>query len=215
MSWKTPCIALALAAAASLAGAQQAQQTERTTRETTVQNPDGSKTLTVSGEVVRYEPGQTIVIREPDRREVTFQIGPRATIPAEVEVGRTVTLTTTPSSDGSGPAVVTRVTSTSVTSDGHTKTTTEQTESSPSGETKTVTTTVYGTVSAFEPGQTLTLERPDHQRIVMSLNAQSEFPQDLAVGKTVTVTTTTVKGSRSPFVRKVTYHTVTKSESPR
>jgi hypothetical protein len=46
--------------------------------------------------------------------------------------------------------------------------------------------------------------------VTLSLDTQSELPQDLAVGKTVTVTTTTVKGSPNPFVRKVTYKTVTK-----
>jgi len=213
MKWKTLSLALLVSAAAAIV----AEQTStRTTRETTQQNPDGSKTVTVTGEVVRYEPGQTIVLREPDRREVTFQIGPQAAVPAQVQIGRRVTLTTQPASDGSGPAMVTRVTTTSVTSDGQTRTTTEQTEASPSGqETKTVTTTVYGTVSAYAPGQSLTLEKPDHQKLELSLDPQSELPQDLAVGKTVTVTTTTVKGSRNPFVRKVTYRTVTsKTISP-
>ena len=207
MKWKAFSFALALCAAAGLSAAQ---TTEKTTRETTVQNPDGSKTVTVTGEVVRYEPGQTIVLREPDQREVTFSIRSNAAVLGEVRVGRQVTLTTEPSPNGSGPAVVSRITTTSITSDGQAKTTTEQTETSPSGETKTVTTTVYGTVSAFQPGQTLVLERPDHQRVTLSLDTQSELPQDLAVGKTVTVTTTTVKGSPNPFVRKDTYKTVTK-----
>jgi hypothetical protein len=212
MKWKAFSLALVICA---IAGVGAAQTTEKTTRETTVQNPDGSKTVTVTGEVVRYEPGQTIVLREPDQKEVTFTIRPNAAVPNEVQVGRRVTLMTEPSPDGSGPSMVTRITTTSVNSEGQTKTTTEQTETSPAGETKTTTTTVYGTVSVFQPGQTLVLERPDHQKVTLSLDAQSELPQDLAVGKTVTVTTTTVKGSRNPFVRKVTYKTVTsKTVSP-
>jgi hypothetical protein len=203
-------LALVLCAVAGFATAQ----TERITRETTVENPQGEKIVTITGEVVRYEPGQSIVIREPDRKEVTFKIGPQATVPSEVQIGRKVTLTTQPAADGSGPAMVTRIETTSVTSEGQIKKKTETTETTASGDTsKTTTTTVYGTVTALQPGQSITIERPGHQTVTYTIDTQSEMPQDLAVGKTVTVTTQTVSGSGGAVVRKVTYRTVTKSKT--
>jgi hypothetical protein len=106
-------------------------------------------------------------------------------------------VSTEPSSDGSGPAIVTKVTTTSMTPEGQTKTTIEKTEMSPSGETsKTTTTTISGTVSAFEPGQFITIESPDHQTVRYTVTQESQLPQDLTVGKTVTVRTTTINGAQ-------------------
>jgi hypothetical protein len=87
-------LAMATGAAATLLSAQ-----EVTTKQTTVQSADGSRIVTVTGEVVRYEPGQTIVIRQPDRQEVTYAIGADAAIPPDIQVGRRVTISTEPASD--------------------------------------------------------------------------------------------------------------------
>src|SRR6476646_8194512 len=106
MRFRTLLLALATGAAATLLSAQ-----EVTTKQTTYQNAEG-KTVTITGEVVRYEPGRTIVIRQPDRPEVTYTIGHDVTVPQDVQVGRRVTISTEPASDGSGPAVVTRVVTT-------------------------------------------------------------------------------------------------------
>ena len=199
-------ILLALVVAGTAAWTM-AQETRTYSRETSVQTAEGTKTVTISGEVVRYEPGQTIVIRDPNKRVVTYTIGPDVTVPAEIPVGRRVTVTTEPSD--SGPAVVTRITTTSMSSDGQTRTTTEKTEMGASGETKTTTTTVYGTVSAFEPGQSITITREQGEPVTYVVDQQSQLPSDLAVGKKVTVRTTTIKGS--PVARTVT-DTTTKTK---
>jgi len=192
MKWRSFLLALATGAAATLLVAQ-----EVTTKQTTVLSPDNPRIVTITGEVVKYEPGQTIVLRQPDKRVVTYTLSPGAILPEDIQIGRTVTVSTEPSSDGSGPALVTKVTTTSMTPEGQTKTTTERTEMSPSGEmSKTTTTTISGTVSAFEPGQFITIERPDHQNVRYTITQESQLPQDLTVGKTVTIRTTTVNGAQ-------------------
>jgi len=159
MNWKTPLIALAFGAAVAT---MVAQETKTTTQKetTTQQNPDGSmqttttKTTTVSGSVVRYTPGQMIVLKSTDGKETTYAIGPSIEVPAEVQVGKRITNATEPASDGSGPATVTRFETTSIDSQGQVKNTTEKTEVTASGQTtKSTQTTVYGTVTAYEPGQ--------------------------------------------------------------
>jgi len=198
MRCRTLFLALATGAAATLLSAQ-----EVTTKQTTIQNADGSRTVTVTGEVVRYQPGQTIVIRQPDRQEVTYTIDPDAAIPPDIQVGRRVTISTEPASDGSGPAVVKRVTTTTVNPNGQMKTTTEKTETNAAGDTtKTETTMVSGTVSSYEPGQFITITRPDHQIVKYTITRESQLPQDMAIGKTVTIRTTTINGA--PTVRQVT-----------
>jgi hypothetical protein len=198
MKWRNLSLALAMGAAATLLGAQ-----EVTTKQTTTLSSDSPRIVTITGEVVRYEPGQTIVLRQPDKRVVTYTLSPGATLPEDIQIGRTVTVSTEPSSDASAPSVVTKVTTTSMTPEGQTKTTTERTEMSPSGDTsKTTTTTISGTVSAFEPGQFITIERPDHQTVRYTITQESQLPQDLTIGKTVTIRTTTVNGAQ--VARQVT-----------
>ena len=215
MRWKAILTALVFVTAAT---ALAAQETKTTTQQTTEQrNPDGSvqtttKTTTVSGSVVQFTPGQTIVIRSADGRTTTYSIGSTVEIPAEVQVGKRVTLSTEPASDGSGIAMVTHIETTSMNSQGQMKTTTERTETAPSGQTtKSTTTTVYGTVTAYEPGQSITIERPGHQSVTYVIDTESQLPQDIAVGKTVTIRTTTSARSTSPVVRSVTYKTTTKT----
>jgi hypothetical protein len=217
MNWKTPLIALAFGAAVATMAAQETKTT--TQKETTTQqNPDGSmqttmtKTTTVSGSVVRYTPGQTIVLKSTDGKETTYAIGPSIVVPAEVQVGKRITIATEPASDGSGPATVTRFETTSIDSQGQVKNTTEKTEVSQSGQTtKSTQTTVYGTVTAYEPGQSITIERPGQQTVTYTVSSESQLPQDLAVGKSVTITTTTMSGSTTPLARRVTYRTMTKT----
>jgi hypothetical protein len=198
MKWRNFSLALAMGATATFLVAQ-----EVTTKQTTTLSSDSSRIVTITGEVVKYEPGQTIVLRQPDKRVVTYTLSPGAVLPQDIQIGRTVTVSTEPSGSGSGPAMVTKVTTTSMTPEGQTKTTTERTEMSPSGDmSKTTTTTISGTVSAFEPGQFITIERPDHQTVRYTINQESQLPQDLTVGKTVTIRTTTVNGA--PVARQVT-----------
>jgi len=216
MNWKTPLIALAFGAAAVT---MVAQETKTTTQKetTTQQNPDGSmqtttETTTITGSIVKYTPGQTIVLKGADGKVTTYAIGSSIEVPADVQIGKRVTISTEPASDGSGPAMVTRFDTTSVDSQGQVKNTTEKTEVSQSGlTTKSTQTTVYGTVTAYEPGQSITIERPGQQTVTYTVSSESQLPQDLAVGKSVTVTTTTMSGSTTPLARRVTYRTMTKT----
>ncbi len=78
-------------------------------------------------------------------------------------------------------------------------------------ETRTVMTS--GTVSAFEAGRTITITNPNGESTTYTLNASSDVPKDVAVGKTVTIRTTSVQGQPSPVVKTVTVTTVTKKKS--
>ena len=207
MKWRTLLLALATAATATLLSAQVE------IKQTAIENSDNPRIVTITGEVVRFEPGQTIILRSSGK-ETTYTLSPSVTLPPDIQIGKTVTLSTEPPSTGSGPAMVTKVvTTTSMTPEGQTKTTTEKTEISPSGDmTKTTTTTISGTVSAYEPGQFITIESPDHQTVRYTITKESQLPQDVAIGKTVTVRTYTNNGTQ--FARQVTVtKTTTKSKT--
>ena len=216
MIWKTPLIALAFGAAAAT---MVAQETKTTTQKetTTQQNPDGStktttRTTTVTGSVVQFTPGQTIVLKNSDGTVKTYAIGSALEVPAEVQIGKRITISTEPASDGSGPAMVTRFETISVDSQGQVKNTMEKTEVSQSGQTtKSTQTTVYGTVTAYEPGASITIEMPGQQTVTYTVTKESQLPQDLAVGKSVTISTSTLSGTTTPVARRVTYRTKTKT----
>jgi len=214
MNCKTRLFAVALSAAVAALVAREAtakppspQEKETTTQTTTT-------TRTVSGSVVRYTPGQMIVLKGADGRMTTYMLSSAVEVPApaEVQVGKVVTISTEPASDGSGTAIVKRIETTTVNEQGQTKKTTEKTEVSPSGTTQTTTTTVTGTVQAFSPGQSITIEDPNHQVVTYTVDKESELPPEVTVGKTVTVRTTRIAGIKLPVVRKVTITTVTKSQ---
>lgn len=80
----------------------------------------------------------------------------------------------------------------------------------PMEESKSELATVFGTVSAFEPGKSITILRPDKTTATYAINAESEIPGGLTTGKTVTVETAAVTGRSSPVVRKVHYKKVAK-----
>jgi len=198
MKWRTLVATLAFAAATTALSAQQ----------------PASSTTVVTGPVVQYTPGQTIVVRDADGKMVTYTIGSGVQVPAGVQVGKTVSISSEPASDGSGPAMVTRIETTTVDASGQTKMTTERTEQSASGTTKTTTTT-YGTVTAYVPKSSITIEGPDHVATTYTVDTTSELPQDIAIGKVVTIDTRTVQGSKSPVIRRVIYRKVEKTtESP-
>jgi len=198
MKWRTLVATLAFAAATTALSAQQ----------------PASSTTVVTGPVVQYTPGQTIVVRDADGKMVTYTIGSGVQVPAGVQVGKTVSISSEPASDGSGPATVTRIETTTVDASGQMKTTSERTEQSATGTTKTTTTT-YGTVTAYVPKSSITIEGPDHVATTYTVDATSELPQDIAIGKVVTIDTRTVQGSKSPVIRRVIYRKVEKTtESP-
>jgi len=139
--------------------------------------------VTVVGEIVRYEPGHVIVLRDTANKEVTYTLAPSVTIPTGVEVGRRVTLYTTRGDDGS--FTVTKV-STSVTPEGNLQRTVERTHTNPAGETtRSTTTTINGMVQAYEPGRSVTITRSDGTQVTYMLNERTHVPEGLAVGRTI------------------------------
>ena len=212
--------AVLLAAAVTLA-AQQATTTTSTT---------STKTTTVSGDVVSYEPGRTIVIRDPNSRTVTYALDSSLVVPSEVQVGRKVTVYSSPV-DGS--IRVQKITSYQTTNpDGSSSTTTQVKEepgytsgvgstsnpepaaqSDQPAQTTTTTTTkttrVMGTVSGYEPGQSITIAGPNSKTTTYTITTDSQLPTDVAVGKQVTIETSVVSGK--PVARTVTYRTTTKT----
>src|SRR5688572_3409213 len=49
--------------------------------------------VVVDGEVIRYEPGRTIVVKS-DGREVSYVLTPEVTLPADLQLGRRVSVHT-------------------------------------------------------------------------------------------------------------------------
>lgn len=182
---------------------------QRTTERTTTL-PSGEKYTTVNGEVIRYEPGRTLVLREPNRKEVTFTLTPDIVIPEDVRIGRRVTLFTEPG-DG-GTTLVKRVTTTSMTSEGDVKRTTDETRTGPSGTMTTRTTSINGVVQTYDAGKSITLTRDDGSTVTYVINDRSQLPADLVVGKRVVIRTVPLTGSSDLAVERVTY-TTTKTKS--
>ncbi|HYK41277.1 MAG TPA: hypothetical protein VE007_02735 [Thermoanaerobaculia bacterium] len=247
---------VALAAGASFALAQETPTTTSTTttQATSTQHPDGSTTTqtTITGEVVQYQPGQTIVVRDANGKTQTYTLDSAVTVPSEVQVGRRITVYSSPvdgslrvqrislvestAPDGSKqtrtevkdepgvPASSSSATSGSSTSSRQTTTTRQMSSSSsatapqeaPAVATQettrtTKTTTVSGTVKAYEPGQSITVVGPGNKVTTYTITTDSQLPQDIAVGKTVTVQTTMVSGK--PVVRSVTSKTTTTTKT--
>ena len=171
-----------------------------------------TKYVTVDGEVVRYDPGRVIVIRGADNKEITYTLSPSIVVPAEVKVGRRVTLFSELDKDGA-TQLVSRVTTTSITSEGDVKRTTEDTRHLPSGATtRTTTTTISGKVEAYEAGKTLTITRFDGSKVTYVINEKSKVPPDLVIGKTVSILPLTTTGTGEPVAQTITYIT-TKTET--
>ena len=163
------------------------QTTTDETRTTAAGATTKSRITTISGEVMQYEPGRTIVVREPGREVVTYTLAPDASVPADIQVGKTVTLYAEPEADGN-TSTVRRVLSTSVTPEGGTKSTTEETRTSASGSTTTTTTTsIAGTVEAYTAGKSITLLRSDGTRVTYTITSQSKVPQSVLIGKPITI----------------------------
>ena len=170
-----------------------------------------TKYVTVDGEVIRYEPGRVIVIRGADNKEIVYTLAPTIVVPAEVKAGRRVTLYTEAGKDG-GTQLVQRVTTTSVTPEGNVRSTTEDTRTLPSGvTTRTTTTTLSGTVAAYEAGKTLTITRFDGSKVTYLINEKSTVPADIVIGKTVTILP--AAGPGEPVAQTITYVTTTKTVS--
>jgi hypothetical protein len=200
--------ALCLAATFAFVPSAFAQESTSSTQKTTEIAADGStrtttKTTTVEGKVVRYEPGKTIVVMESDNREVSFPVAPDATVPGDIEIGRFVSLST--ENSDAGPMTVTRVTTRSVTPEGNIKTETQTRGTKPNGdEVSSRTTSVTGTVQAVQTGRSVTLVLPDKSKVEYTIDASSVVPADLAIGTTVTVQTTLSTTGAPLVVKKIT-----------
>ena len=142
-------------------------------------------TVTVMGDIVRYEPGHVIVVRDSSNKEVSYTLGSGIDVPSDLAVGRHVTLYTSRGDDGSSR--VTRVT-TSMTPEGDVKRTVERTHTNANGDTRTSTTTsINGRVEAYEPGRSVTVTREDGSEVTYMINERSHLPAGLAIGKTIVV----------------------------
>jgi len=184
--------------------------TQRTTERTTT-TPSGDKYTTITGEVVKYEAGRTIVLRDMNRKDVTFTLSPDMVVTEDIRVGRKVTLFT--ETGEGGTTLVKRVTTTSTTPEGDVKRTTNETRTSPSGAmTTTSTTTINGVVQSYDAGKSLTLTRDDGSTVTYVINDRSQLPADLVVGKKVFIRTVPLTGSNDLAVERVTY-TTTKTKS--
>ena len=202
----TKLSALCIAGGLALGVSAWAQDTAPQTHQSTITRE--TQVSTIEGKVVRYEPGRTIVVAGPDGKEMTYTLSTSASVPADVEIGRVVSLSTEPSPDG--PATVTRVTVRSMTPDGQIKTETQTQSIDASGnQTMTKTVDVTGTVSAFDPGKSVTLVLPDKKTVVYTLDSSSIVPSDVAVGKTYTIQTTRTTANGPLVVKKITTTTTT------
>ena len=161
-----------------------------------------TKAITITGDVVGYEAGKTIVVRSVEGHDVTYAFAPTLVVPAEVAVGRRVTIVTEPSETGG--VLVTRIT-TEAGPRGAT-TTTEKTPAAPAAEhVKSQMTSAYGTVTAYERGRSITLLRPNATTVTYVIDADSAVPSDVANGRKVVIRTITRPGVERPVVRKVSY----------
>ena len=163
--------------AAAAPAASQAQQTE------VVVAP-----VVVSGEVIRFEPGRTIVIKS-EGREVSYMLTPELALPAEIQLGRRVTVHSERGADGT--ARVTRVVTTSLTPEGQVQRTTEETRVGESGAvSQKSTTTVSGEVVSFVPGKNIVIRRSPGDDVTMALGSNVVLPSgDVQVGQRVTLHT--------------------------
>lgn len=175
---------------------------ETTTRSTETL-ADGS-TITTTGTVVEFVPNKTLVIRNPENRVITYSLQPGVAIPADVAVGKTITVYANPGTTGTGSASVTRVTT--VASDGSTKTTTKTSETDALGNTTTTEeVTVEGVVSGYTASKTVTVKSTDGTSYTYTIDRASAIPTDLAIGKRVVLRVAPVGEQR--IVRKITYYT--------
>jgi hypothetical protein len=152
------------------------------------------KMVTITGAVVSVEPGRTIVVRQPDSKEVTYTLTPDITLPSDIAVGRTVTVHTEP--DAAGAMVLRRVT----------------TVTTASGETRQTTTTltgadaevaIAGDVVRFDPSSRLIVVRePQRGELTYHFAPEVTLPTEVVVGRKVTVYTTRGSDGKT-FVRRV------------
>jgi hypothetical protein len=199
MNLKSILAVAVLSSGVGLVSAPAFSQTETTER-----------TVTVMGDIVRYEPGHVIVVRDSANKEVSYTLTSTSTVPSDLAVGKHVTLYTTRGEDGS--SMVTKVT-TSLTPEGDVKKTVERTSTAANGDTRTSTSTsINGRVEAYEPGKSVTVVREDGSQVTYVINERTHLPAGLAVGRTIMLRPA-VETDHSLVADTVTYtETKTKTE---
>lgn len=166
-------------------------QVQRTT-EVTRTKPSGATTTTsttttgaVTGEIVRFEPGKSIVIRS-EGGEVTYKLAPKVTVPQDIQVGRTATVQFVPGRDGT--STVKRISTTTLSPDGRVRETTDIIRTDPAGRTSRSTmSTLTGRVEAYLPGKSITVTDPSGARVTYVLSGESQVPADVVMGKEVMI----------------------------
>jgi hypothetical protein len=199
---------LAVLACAAAAAAQDTTTTTTTTTKTTRSAAGEVKTTTTStGKVVRYEPGRTLVVEYPKQKTVTYELAPGVVIGDDVRAGSEVQVFLDPAG-GSSPGTVRKVTTLRYDKHGRLKKSTTTTTTASSN-------LVVGTVKAYVPGQTLTVAGEDGD-VTYYLDSTSVLPPDIAVGRVIEVeplvlsaTEAGTVSTKSPVVKRVTYHETT------
>ncbi|HKB69848.1 MAG TPA: hypothetical protein VKH46_03330 [Thermoanaerobaculia bacterium] len=191
----------------SLAGAQSDEPSRAVPDEgVPTQTTTTTTRTTYRGSIVRYEPGHQIVLREGGR-EVSFILTPNVELPSDVAVGREVTLTTEP-----GTTTVSRIVTNDTDAEGRPRQTTETRQMDEQGNmTTTRETTVYGTVSAYEPGRSITIEGHHGKKVTYIMTDESQAPSSIRIGKKVRIYTVPVRSSERPVVKRIT---VTETTNP-
>lgn len=166
-------------------------QVQRTT-EVTRTKPSGATSTTsttttgaATGEVVRFEPGKSIVLRSADG-EATYMLAPKVAVPAEIQVGRTATVQFVPGRNG--VSMVKRISTTTLSPDGQVRETTDITRTDPAGRVSHSTMSTFtGKVEAYLPGKSITVTDASGARVTYLLGADSPVPAEMVVGKEVTI----------------------------
>ena len=65
-------------------------------------------------------------------------------------------------------------------------------------------TTVYGTVSAYEPGKSITVEGSHGKKVTYIMTDASQAPSSIRLGKKVRIYTVPVRSSDQPVVKRIT-----------
>lgn len=158
---------------------------------------------TFRGSIVRFEPGRVIVLREGNR-DVSYTLTPDVDVPSDVAVGNVVTVTTRP-----GTTTVSRIVTNDTDAEGRPRQTTETRRMDEQGNMVTTReTTVFGTVSAYEPGKSVTIE--DHgKKITYIMTDASQAPSSIRIGKKVRIYTVPAPSGQQPVAKRITVTTET------
>ena len=65
-------------------------------------------------------------------------------------------------------------------------------------------TSIYGTVTAYEPGRSITVEQPDRKSATYAIDRDSKLPAQIGSGRRVVIHTIKRPGLEKAIVRKVT-----------